>query len=219
MTDPRVARLGELVVDYSLGLQPGQVLRIDAPPVAAPLAVEVHRAALAAGAHPYVDLKLERLPELLLAEGNDDQLDYVSPIGRREIELVDAIVTIWSESNTRSLTHADPERHQRLLGASQVLASVAGNGCRRRSRWCGYLFPTRRTRRTREMSLSEYERFVFRACHVEGQRRGRALAVRARRATFPRRGPLEARELRIVGPGTDLRSASRAAAWQAADGR
>jgi len=37
MRDQRVARLGELIVDYSLGLEPGKVLRIDAPPVATPL--------------------------------------------------------------------------------------------------------------------------------------------------------------------------------------
>ena len=66
MTDPRVARLGELIVNYSLRLEAGKVVRIDAPPVAEPLAIEVYRAALAAGAHPYVDLQLERLPELLL---------------------------------------------------------------------------------------------------------------------------------------------------------
>ena len=89
--DPRVARLGELVVNYSLGLQPGKVLRIDAPPVSAPLAIEIYRAALAAGAHPYVDLQLERLPELLLAEANDEQLEYVSPISLAE-----------SSSSTRS---------------------------------------------------------------------------------------------------------------------
>src|SRR5262249_11260852 len=82
VTDPRVARLAELAVSYSLGLKPGQVLRVDAPPVAAPLAVELYRAALAVGAHPYIDLELERLPELLLAEGSDEQLNYVSPIAK-----------------------------------------------------------------------------------------------------------------------------------------
>ena len=192
MTDPRVARLGELVVNYSLGLEPGKVVRIDAPPVAEPLAVEVYRAALAAGAHPYVDLQLERLPELLLAEANDEQLDYLSPIAKAEIELVDAIVTIWSESNTRALTHADPERHQRLLGASQELAK------RRWQRmsdgdlgWLGVLFPTEAHAQDAQMSLAEYERFVFRACHVEEP--GDAVAhwqTGARRARCPRRRPL-----------------------------
>jgi hypothetical protein len=34
MRDPRVARLGELIVGYSLGLAAGKVLRIDAGPAA-----------------------------------------------------------------------------------------------------------------------------------------------------------------------------------------
>jgi aminopeptidase len=221
MTDPRVARLGELVVNYSLGLEPGKVLRIDAPPVAEPLAVEVYRAALAAGAHPYVDLQLERLPELLLAEANDDQLDYVSPIAKSEIELVDAIVTIWSESNTRALTHADPERHQRLLGASQELAK------RRWQRmsdgdlgWLGVLFPTEAHAQDAQMSLAEYERFVFRACHVEEPGDAVAHWQGVREELGARaEGLSEARELRIVGPGTDLTLGVEGRRWQAADGR
>jgi aminopeptidase len=221
VTDPRVARLGELVVNYSLGLQPGKVLRIDAPPVAEPLAVEVYRAALAAGAHPYVDLQLERLPELLLAEANDEQLDYVSPIAKAELELIDAIVTVWSESNTRALTHADPARHQRLLSSSQELAK------RRWQRmssgelgWLGVLFPTEAHAQDAQMSLPEYERFVFRACHVEEpgepvehwQRVREELAARAEALA-------DARELRIVGPGTDLTVGVEGRRWQPADGR
>jgi leucyl aminopeptidase (aminopeptidase T) len=40
MSDPRVAKLGDLLVNYSLELQPGQLLRIDAGTVAAPLVTE-----------------------------------------------------------------------------------------------------------------------------------------------------------------------------------
>jgi aminopeptidase len=219
--DPRVARLGELVVNYSLGLERGKVLRIDAPPVAEPLAVEIYRAALAAGAHPYVDFQLERLPELLLAEADDEQLDYVSPIAKAELELVDAIVTVWSETNTRALTHADPARHQRLLAASQELAK------RRWQRmssgelgWLGVLFPTEAHAQDAQMSLPEYERFVFRACHVEepGDPVGHWQQVRdelgARAEVLT-----DARELRIVGPGTDLKLGVEGRRWEAADGR
>ena len=221
MRDPRVARLGELVVNYSLGLQPGKVLRIDAPPVSAPLAIEIYRAALAAGAHPYVDLQLERLPELLLAEANDEQLEYVSPIALAELEFVDAITTIWSESNTRALTHADPERHQRLISASQQLAK------RRWQRmsagelgWLGVHFPTEAHAQDAQMSLAEYERFVFRACHVEepgdpvAHWQGVREELRSRAEALA-----EARELRIVGPGTDLKVGVEGRRWQPADGR
>ncbi|MFL5921746.1 MAG: aminopeptidase [Gaiellaceae bacterium] len=221
MRDPRVARLGELIVDYSLGLEAGKVLRIDAPPVAAPLAAELYRAALAAGAQPYVHLELERLPELLLAEGNDEQLDFVSPIAKAEVELVDAIVTVWSDSNTRALSRADPERHQRLIASTQQLAK------RRWERmatgdlgWCGVLFPTEAHAQDAEMSLAEYERFVFRACHVEEQADAVAHWRGVRDELGARAGALsEVRELRIVGPGTDLRLGVEGRRWKPADGR
>jgi len=221
VSDQRVARLGELIVGYSLDLAAGKVLRIDAPPVASPLSVELYRAALAAGAHPYVNVELERLPELLLAEASEEQLDFLSPIATAELELVDAIVTVWSESNTRALTRADPQRHQRLLGASQQLAK------RRWERmaaaelgWCGVLFPTEAHAQDAEMSLAEYERFVFRACHVEEPGNPVAhwrgvqddLAARALQLS-------EVRELRIVGPGTDLKVGVEGRRWKPADGR
>jgi aminopeptidase len=221
VTDPRVARLGELAVSYSLGLKPGQVLRIDAPPVAAPLAIEIYRAALAVGAHPYVDLELERLPELLLAGASDEQLDFVSPIAMTELGELDALVTIWAESNTRALTHADPDRHQRYLAARQELSKVRwARISRGELAWLGVLFPTQAHAQDAEMSLAEYERFVYRACHVEepgdpvAHWTGLRTELTARAEELAR-----VRELRVVGPGTDLRVGVEGRRWNAADGR
>ena len=94
MRDPRVARLGELIVSYSLGLRKGQILRVDVPPVGAPLAVELYRAALAAGGHPYANGGATQGSSV--KKGNDEQLEYLSPIAAAEVEFVDAIVTSGS---------------------------------------------------------------------------------------------------------------------------
>jgi len=219
--DPRVARLGELIVSYSLGLQKGQILRVDVPPVGAPLAVELYRAALAAGGHPYANVEPEQLQEILVKKGNDEQLEYLSPIATAEVEFVDAIVTIWSESNTRALSRVPPERHQRLIASTRKLAKrrweriAAGE-----LRWCGVVFPTAAHAQDAEMSLEEYERFVFRACHVEGSEdpighwNGMRAELRRRADALS-----EAREIRIVGPDTDLRLGVEGRTWQPADGR
>ena len=69
------------------------------------------------------------------------------------------------------------------------------------------------------MSVEEYERFVFRACHVEDEGDADAhwretsaeLAGQAARLA-------EARELRITGPDTDLRLTVAGRRWEAADG-
>jgi aminopeptidase len=221
VTDPRLARLGELIVGYSLELQPRKILRIDSPTGAVPLAIELYRAGLRAGAYPYPSIELESLPELLVREGSGEQLDFIPPVAETEIDQVDAIVTIWAEGNTRALSGAAPERHQRLIAATRALTrrrwERISSG---KLRWCGALYPTPAHAQDAEMSLEEYESFVFRACHVEEegdavahwQATREELAARAERMR-------QTRELRIVGPDTDLRLVVEGRDWQAADGR
>ncbi len=221
MSDPRLARLGELIVGYSVGLKPGQIIRIDSPTVATPLAEELYRAALRAGGYPYPSIELESLPEILVAEGSGDQLDFVSPVAEAEIERVDAIVTIWAERNTRAFTSADPARHQRLIAASRALTNrrwqriSAGE-----LRWCGVLFPTPAHAQDAGMSLTDYEQFVYRACHTDGEDDPVA-HWRATQDELARRAEqlAGARELRIVGPDTDLRVVIEGRRWESADGR
>jgi aminopeptidase len=221
MRDPRLARLGELIVGYSLELQQGHVLRIDVPPTGAPLALELYRAALQVGAHPYAGVEPERLPEILLKEGSDEQLDFVSPVAEAEVELVDATVTIWAESNTRALSRVPPERHQRLIAANRHLSQRRWERIEAGElRWCGVAFPTPAYAQDAEMSLDEYERFVYRACHVE-QDDDPFAHWRSVRAELSRRAESlqTARELRIVGPDTDLRLGLEGRRWGSADGQ
>jgi aminopeptidase len=220
MTDPRLRRLSELIVGYSLGLQAGKVFRIDSPDAGVPLALELYRAGLRAGALPYVNVELEQLPEILVRDGSDEQLDFIPPAALGEIELVDAIATIWAEHNTRSLTGADPHRHQRMIGAARALTN------RRWERisagevtWAGVLCPTPAHAQDAEMSVSDYESFVFRACHVDGEDdavahwQSTAAELAARAEELGR-----VRELRVVGPDTDLRVVVEGRKWEAADG-
>jgi aminopeptidase len=220
MADQRLARLGDLIVGYSLGLRPGKIFRIDTPYAGVPLAIELYRAALGAGALPYANVELEQLPEILVREGSDEQLDFVPPAAVGELDLVDAIATIWAEGNTHGLTGAQPERHQRLIAATRPLTN------RRWERisagelsWSGVLCPTPAHAQDAEMSVSDYESFVFRACHVEQdgdavahwQSTSAELAARAEQLG-------QVRELRVVGPDTDLRLVVEGRQWEAADG-
>jgi aminopeptidase len=220
MRDPRYERLAELIADHSLELKPGQVLRIEGDAVAEPLIVPLHRAALARGAHAYAAVSLSGLKELLVAEGTDEQLDFVSPIALREMERIDAAVTIWSEANTRSFSRADPERRGRRLAADREVAVRRRDRVTRGElRWCGTLSPTNAHAQDADMSLGDYEDFVFRACHVHdddpvGHWRGVSEQLGARAEELG-----GARELRIVGEDTDLTVLVEGRTWRAAHGR
>ena len=218
--DPRVERLGELVAEYSLALQPGQIVRIDGFEVASPLALAVFRAAVATGAHPYVNVTLEGLTELLVEQGSEEQLTFISPIRWSEVEHLDGLVTIWGETNTRSFTRADPARHSRMIAANRQLSNRRWERISKgEMRWCGTLHPTHAHAQDADMSLEDYERFFFGACHTDkddpaSHWREVSAALSARADELA-----SVRELHILGPDTDLRVGVAGRKWMAADGK
>jgi aminopeptidase len=220
LTDPRVERLATLLVDYSLGLGEGDVLRINSSEAAAPLILELQRAAIARGAHAYPNVALDGLAELLVAEGSKAQREFVSDLALREVDGLDAEVTIWSESNTKSFSRADPEARGQVYAAERALVNRRWERIGRgEMRWVGTLMPTNAHAQDAEMSLREYEDFVYRACHVHGDEdpvahwRSVSEELAARAAEFE-----GTREIRIVGPDTDLRLGVAGRSWQGSYG-
>jgi len=221
MRDPRVEKLAELIAGYSLDLGEGQVCRIDGETVAAPLVMALYRAALRRGALPYTKVVPSELDSIALAEGSDEQLSYFPEIERLASEQLDAWATIWASGNTRSLTRSDPERRRMQLATHYRIVN------RRWERisagelaWCGTLFPTEAHAQDAAMSLSEYEDFVYGACHArEGDdpiAHGRSVSAELQARARELEG---VRELRIVGPETDLTLIVEGRTWTPSDGR
>jgi aminopeptidase len=221
MPDPRVARLAELITGYSLDVSEGQILRINGEESALPLASAMYRSALRRGALPYIHVTPTGLDTILLFEGNEEQLAHISESERIQTEEADAWATIWSSSNTRALTRADPNRRRIYLSAQYRMVN---------RRWerlasgefalCGTLFPTHAHAQDAEMSLAQYEEFVYGACHVDGHddpiAHWRAVSAEL---TARAREMDGVRELRIVGPDTDLRLSVEGRPWIPSDGR
>jgi aminopeptidase len=168
MRDPRYTKLADVLVNYSVGVKKGQLVRISGPPVAAPLLVEIYQKTLAAGAHPFVRMGPEELTEIFLKQAADEQLSYVSPISKFEYETMDCSIGVWAEENTRSLTHCDPARLRISEAARKPLMDIflkraaAGD-----LRWTGTPFPTHAAAQDAEMSLAEYEQFVLGAGYMD----------------------------------------------------
>lgn len=221
MSDPRVAKLADLLINYSLGLQPGQQVRIDGGTVAAPLVRELYRYALRAGAHPRTRIDVEGVDAITLAEASEEQLTYISDLDRQDVEQIDAFITIWADRNTRALSGADPSKVSRRIGSRRELINRLWERIdAEEAAWVGSRFPTDAHAQDAEMSLPEYEDFVYGACHVRVDEdpvahwRGTSADLNARAReleTF--------RELRIVGPDTDLRIGVEGRGWIGADGR
>jgi aminopeptidase len=219
--DLRVEKLAELIAGYSLGLSEGQIFRIDGEESALPLVIALYRRALRRGALPYVNVRPAGLDEILLSEGSEEQLSFIPESELVQGEQLDAWATLWSSSNTRALTRADPDRRRLQVGA---LFRMVNRRWERISAgdlaWCGTLFPTQAHAQDAEMSLADYEDFVYGACHVRSDEDPIAHWESVAEELSGRARDLEGvRELRIVGPDTDLRVAVEGRPWISSDGR
>ena len=166
--DARIMKHAEVLTSYSLALQENETLMINADVTSLPLAKACYQAALNAGAHPKVRIGWGDLSELLLREGNNDQLQFIHEFDLTAVRTFDAFLTLIGTENTRSLTNIDPHRMQTFSRGRQQLQKLyqqrlaAG-----KLRWCGTMFPTQANAQEANMSLSEFEDFVYSACKLD----------------------------------------------------
>lgn len=164
MRDPRLDKLAEVLVSYSTGVRPGQLVAINADPFAGDLIEAIYERVLRAGAHPQVFARIESLDEILLRVGSDAQLDHVSPFDLHRTQAADVYIGLWVERNTRELSAIDPARQARRDAARKpIMKSFMERTSRGELKWVGTLYPTHASAQDAEMSLHAYEDFVFRA--------------------------------------------------------
>ncbi len=162
MRDPRLEKLASVLVNYSVGVKKGQLVRLSGPPVSQPLIVELYRKVLAAGGHPSVRMVPEELNEIFLKKANDEQLRFCNPIGLFEYEKLDCSIGIWAEENTKALTNCDPKKIGITQAARKPLMDIFMKRAAEGSlKWVGTQFPSMACAQDAEMSLAEYEDFVF----------------------------------------------------------
>ncbi|MFL5735471.1 MAG: aminopeptidase [Chloroflexia bacterium] len=205
LEDPRIARMAKVLVEYSLEVRPGWMVTISSTTAAIPLVQAVYRQVLLAGGHPYVLLEPPGVRDLLLQSGNDDQLRHVDPYRLMMLEKSDAVLDILSEENTRAANNLDPTRQALMQQARGPLGALSMARITQGRPRCLTLFPTNAYAQDAEMSLSEFEDFVFHACLLDGDEDP---ADRWRQVSREQQHIVDwlagKREVHVEGPGTDL---------------
>jgi aminopeptidase len=167
MIDRRLQQLASILVNYSLSIKKNDLFLISGNPLATPLIKEVYKQALELGANPYTKVGVDGLSEIYYNNASEKQLKYVSPMARFEIKNIDARLSIISSENTRSLTRVDPKKQAISSAAQQEIHDIfLQRAAKKELRWCLTQYPTNAAAQDAEMSLEEYEDFVFKAAHV-----------------------------------------------------
>jgi aminopeptidase len=220
MRDPRLEKLADVIVAYSVGVKPGQLVRISGPPVAEALIVELYRKVIAAGGHAEVRMSPEELTEIKFKTASETQLKYLSPLAMHEVETIDCSIGIWGEANTKALSNVDPKR----MGISSVARKPVFERFMQRAaegslKWAGTQFPCNAAAQDGEMSLSEYEDFVFNAGRLnrpDPVADWKAFSIRQQRLVDHLNGKKDYHV--VAANGTDVRMSVAGMTWINCDG-
>ncbi len=220
MKDPRVEKLARLMVEYSLRIQPGQHVLVAGPSLGEPLMQEVYRAAIRAGAHVEVEIQPEGFQEIFYAEADGDQLEWVSPIAKFKIETLDALCRIRASTNTRALTGADPRKMAIASKARQPLMKTYMQRTAEGSfNWVLTQWPCNASAQDADMSLADYEEFIFTAGHLDDEdpvATWQAIS-QSQQALTERMNAAE--QVRIVAEDTDITYGCKGRKWINCDGQ
>ncbi|MFQ5943377.1 MAG: aminopeptidase [Anaerolineales bacterium] len=168
MADPRVSNLARVLVNYCVDVQPEHLVSIQGLPVAQPLLKEIYREVLRAGGYPYLIAGIDGVEELFLSEASDDQLQHVSKVSEMIANEFDARIVVLSSSNTRNLSSLNPERQQLWARTNTgIMETTMKRSAAKEMNWVGTLYPTPAYAQDAEMSLEEFEDFVYSTTYAD----------------------------------------------------
>jgi aminopeptidase len=194
MADPRVKKLAQILVKHSIRVKRGEtVLIVSSTELAKPLVLEVFREVMLAGAHPMTSIGFEETQNIFYELAGKAQINNFPETKMYEAKHIDCVVNIRASANKKALSNVDPKR---ISERSKVLRPI-GEEIVNNKRWVLCNFPTHALAQEADMSLAEYEDFLYGATNIDWKK------VKKEEMKLKRRLD-KAKEIRIKGKETDL---------------
>ncbi len=194
MRDPRLTQLATNLINYSVALEPGEKVLIENFGIERELVEALVEAAYAAGGHPFVLLKDNRILRKLYRNASEEQLQLMADIERKQMQAMDAYIGLRAGDNINELSDV-PAEQMKLYG--QTIGKMHTQDRVKGTKWVVLRFPTASMAQLANQSTEAFEDFYFDVCTLDYEKMGQAME------------PLvdlmnQTDRVRLVGPGTDL---------------
>ena len=210
MTDPRMTKLAEVLVNYSTELKTGDKVLIEAIDIPQEMTCELVRIARAAGADPLVTLKSNRVNRALMMYGSQAQMDLIADAEALRMSNVDAYIGVRGNHNIAELSDLTEEAHK--LYRDTIWKRVHIDIRVPKTRWVVLRWPHPAMAQQANRSTSSFEDFYFDVCTMDYARMGKAMQPLKKRMD-------ETDKVRIIGQGTDLTFSIKGIPAIACDGK
>jgi aminopeptidase len=194
MTDPRYAKLSELLVTYSTGLKKNEHLLLDMIDVPDEFTIELMRAARRAGAIPLVETRHTRVTREIIRGVNDAHAALVREVELFRMKRVQAYIAVRGAANASESADVPSDLMALYSKAIRPVLDQRVN----KTRWCVLRWPTPSMAQAAGMSTEAFEDFYFDVCTMNYPKMARAMIPLQKRMNGADRVHLKA-------PGTDLR--------------
>ncbi|MDR1929731.1 MAG: aminopeptidase [Treponema sp.] len=201
--DRRWDRLGELLVNYSARVVPGErvmIAMIEGETL--PLVQSVYRAVIKAGGFPQVQFLSETLRHSLLRFGSAEQINWAPEIEAYGMEWADVYIGLRGAHNLYELAGVASE----ILAANQRAMGKISSLRWEKTRWCLVRVPNESFAQAAQTDYETILDMFFDSCFLDWENEAKKWAAWAE---ILNRG----REIRITGRDTDLRFSVEGRRW------
>jgi aminopeptidase len=165
MTDPRIQKLADVLVNYSCKLQPGEKLLLEAIDVPHAFTKAVVAAAARAGGSALVLLKSNEINRALMMNGTEESWKLTADVERLQMENVQCYIGARGSNNVSEISDV-PEAKQRLY-EQNVWKRVHNEIRVKKTKWVVIRWPTSSMAQMAEMSTEAFEDFYFNVCTLD----------------------------------------------------
>jgi len=194
MSDPRYARLADVLTGFSTELKKGERVLIDAFDVPDTFTIALVRAAQDRGAMPYVNVQRSRITRELLLGATAEQYEVTSEIELQRMQKMQAYIAVRGSDNIFETSDVPASRVQTV---SKVLKPVLDYRVNK-TKWVVLRWPSSAMAQQAGMSTAAFEDFYFRVCTFDYRRYGPGMKALADLMNKTDR-------VHLKGPGTDLK--------------
>tara|TARA_Y100000034_G_C6885533_1_gene406563 strand:- start:860 stop:1948 length:1089 start_codon:yes stop_codon:yes gene_type:complete len=156
MVDERIKKVAKILVEYSNEVKKGDKVVIDSSVDATPLIKEIYRLCIQKGAYPRVNIGIPGLAKIYYDNASKEQLNHFPELAKLEAEHFDVFISIGAPTNTRAMTNVDPKK---IAARSKITNPISEIILEKR--WVIFYYPTNALAQEADMSLEEFEDFVY----------------------------------------------------------
>ncbi|ABR47297.1 aminopeptidase [Alkaliphilus metalliredigens QYMF] len=196
MRDSRVEKLAYNLINYSVDLQPGEKVLIEAVGLEYPLVQALIRETYKIGALPFVTIKEPKFNRELLLGASEEQIELVAKYELERMKDMDAYIGIRAGNNTGEMSDVPGEKlkiySEKLVGPVHIQERV-GN-----TKWVVLRYPNDSMAQAANQSTDAFETFYFNVCNLDYANMDKAMDALVTLLE-------KTDQVHIVGEGTDLR--------------